>query len=112
MISGLNKHRTLFISDFHLGSPHCKAKRLLNFLRDNSADRLYLVGDVLDHATYLKNWPEYHNDVLSQLSKTSNEIYYIPGNHDDVFRNHVGRYGYLTIVPHWVHLCKDGRKLL
>jgi UDP-2,3-diacylglucosamine pyrophosphatase LpxH len=113
-ISG-NKHRALFISDFHLGSPHCKAKRLLSFLTENTADIIYLVGDVLDHASYLSDWPHYHNDILSLIANSAAagvKVYYIPGNHDDVFRQHTGKYGNLIITKHWVHICLDGRKLL
>lgn len=109
------KYRSIFISDFHLGSKHCKAKRLLDFLHSNSADRIYLVGDVLDHSTYLGGWPQYHNDVLIKLGQTASSgttIIYIPGNHDDVFRYHIGRYGNLVIANHWVHRTVDGRKIL
>ena len=42
------KHRTLWLSDVHLGSPGCKARRLVRFLRQNDCEQLYLVGDIFD----------------------------------------------------------------
>lgn len=42
------RHRTIWISDIHLGTPGCKAEFLLDFLKWNDSDTLYLVGDILD----------------------------------------------------------------
>ena len=39
---------TVFISDLHLGSKHCNADALLNFLDTLETDSLYLVGDIVD----------------------------------------------------------------
>ena len=44
----MNRYRTLFISDVHLGTPGCQAAYLLDFLRHNDADTIYLVGDIID----------------------------------------------------------------
>ena len=40
--------RALFISDVHLGSRACTAEQLLDFLRHYDADKIYLVGDIVD----------------------------------------------------------------
>ena len=40
-------YRTIFISDVHLGTRDCKADLLNNFLKHNTANRLYLVGDII-----------------------------------------------------------------
>ena len=42
--------RTLFISDVHLGSKPAKAEFLIDFLRFHDADRIYLVGDIVDES--------------------------------------------------------------
>ena len=42
------RHRTIFISDVHLGTPGCQAEILLDFLSNNHADTIYLVGDIID----------------------------------------------------------------
>jgi len=70
------QHRALFISDIHLGSMGCQAERLLGFLRDNDADCIYLVGDIVD-GWQLKNawyWPQPHNDVLHIHHPASRDI--------------------------------------
>jgi UDP-2,3-diacylglucosamine pyrophosphatase LpxH len=111
----MSDYRSIFVSDFHLGSRHCQAKRLLDFLKSNSADKYYLVGDVIDNQTFLGSWPAHHNAVLiylAQCAAKGSEVIYTPGNHDEVFSHHIGRYGNLVIANHWVHHCKDGRKLL
>ncbi|MEW5307756.1 MAG: hypothetical protein WDW36_010132 [Sanguina aurantia] len=40
--------RSAFISDVHLGTPDCKARYLLDFLRKLRCEKLYLVGDIID----------------------------------------------------------------
>ena len=40
--------RTLWISDVHLGTVGCKADHLVDFLKANECDTLYLVGDIID----------------------------------------------------------------
>jgi hypothetical protein len=44
----LQRYRAIFISDIHLGTRGCKAAFLLDFLRHNESDTLYLVGDIID----------------------------------------------------------------
>lgn len=43
-----NRYRTIWLSDVHLGTRQCKAEFLLDFLRCNDAETLYLVGDLFD----------------------------------------------------------------
>jgi UDP-2,3-diacylglucosamine pyrophosphatase LpxH len=41
-------YRSIFISDVHLGTRDCKAEQLNNFLKHNTCETLYLVGDIID----------------------------------------------------------------
>jgi UDP-2,3-diacylglucosamine pyrophosphatase LpxH len=110
--------RTLFISDVHLGSIHCKAEALLQLLKRVDCERLYLVGDIVDVWAMSRRvyWPESHNQVLRQLLKLSRsgvELIYIPGNHDQNFREFGGaEVGNVTIRQHDVHHTADGRRFL
>jgi len=52
----LRHHRTIFISDLHLGTRGCKAELLADFLSRNSSRTLYLVGDIVD------GWQLKHGD--------------------------------------------------
>lgn len=114
MTIGRNKHRTLFLSDFHLGSHQCKAKSLYEFLWRNDADTIYLIGDIVEGMS-LKKWPPYHDDVLRLLAAKSlngTKLIFIPGNHDSFFRFHIGEYGNLKILKHAHHVRVDGTVLL
>lgn len=108
------KCRTIFMSDYHLGSHNCQAKRLYNFLSSYDAERIYLIGDIIEFSNRSK-WPAYHNDILRILSEKSLagcKIVFIPGNHDSIFRQHVGQYGNLRILKYAYHKQLDGSNLL
>jgi len=44
----MTKYKSIFISDIHLGSRGCKSDELCDFLKDNTAENLFLVGDIID----------------------------------------------------------------
>jgi UDP-2,3-diacylglucosamine pyrophosphatase LpxH len=83
----------LFISDLHLGSPICKADRLLNFLarQHNNNDSIYLLGDVFDDVA-LPRWPVAHIEVVEMLTlyAFSRKLVWLPGNHDAAMRPLIG----------------------
>ena len=62
-------HRTIFISDVHLGTRGCKAETLADFLNRNQCQTLYLVGDIVD-GWRLKCrwfWPAAHSAVVQAI---------------------------------------------
>lgn len=113
-----NRFRTLWISDVHLGFKECKADFLLDFLRQNECEHLYLVGDLIDFWSLRKGgrWPATHGDVLKALvalARTGVSVWYVPGNHDEVARDYLGlSVGGIRIVPEIVHATADGRRFL
>ena len=64
------RHRTIWISDIHLGTPGCKADFLLDYLKWNDADTIYLVGDILDGWRLRKgwHWPQSHRTPAAHRS--------------------------------------------
>ena len=44
----LLKYRSIFISEVHLGTKGCQAKKLLEFFKNSRSENLYLVGDIID----------------------------------------------------------------
>lgn len=85
------KYRTLFLSDIHLGSRGCQAKKLIKFLRSVEADTIYLVGDIIDGWRMKRGifWPKSHTEVLRIILKkasTGTVVHYIAGNHDEFLR--------------------------
>ncbi len=111
--------RTVFISDFHLGTPGCSAALLLDFLKSIECETLYLVGDIID-AWRIKRkgwyWPPAHNDVVRcilKMAKRGAHVVYVPGNHDEMMRDYAGlAFGDVTVADEPIHRTADGRRLL
>lgn len=113
----MEHYRAIWISDVHLGTPGCQAKFLLDFLKHNESDTLYLVGDIIDGWRLKKSiyWPQSHNDVVQKIlrkARKGTEVVYVPGNHDESVRQFLGlSFGEIKVVPEAIHTTADGRKL-
>jgi UDP-2,3-diacylglucosamine pyrophosphatase LpxH len=113
-----HRHRTIWISDVHLGTPGCKAEFLLDFLKWNDSDTLFLVGDILDGWRLRKgwHWPQAHNDVVQKIlrkARKGTRVIYVPGNHDEFARDYVNHaFGGIDVVHEAVHRTADGKHLL
>ena len=111
-------YRSVWISDVHLSTRDAQAETLYTLLDAIKCDYLYLVGDIIDVWSLKRKWfwPDQYNEVLHKLLKRSRKgakVFYIPGNHDDFFRNFVGyRFGQVNIVAHAYHRTADGKRLL
>jgi UDP-2,3-diacylglucosamine pyrophosphatase LpxH len=116
--ASIRRFRALFISDVHLGTRGCQADRLLDFLRCHDADLIYLVGDIVDGWQLRSGWywPQDHNDVVQKLLRKGRKgarVIYIPGNHDEVFRDYAGLCaGGVELAYDAIHQTADGRRLL
>lgn len=114
---GLN-YRTVWISDIHLGTRGCKAEFLLDFLRNVECDCLYLVGDIIDFWKLKSGgyWPQLHSELLRAvmgMAKQGTRVIYIPGNHDELFRDYVDTvFGGIEIQSYAIHGGADGRRFL
>jgi UDP-2,3-diacylglucosamine pyrophosphatase LpxH len=113
----IHRHRAIFISDVHLGTRGCQAEKLLDFLRLHDAETIYLVGDIVDGWQLKRSWywPQPHNDVVQKLLRKARKgarIVYVPGNHDEAFRDYVGtHFGGVEVMPEAVHVTADGKRL-
>jgi UDP-2,3-diacylglucosamine pyrophosphatase LpxH len=102
-------YRAIWISDIHLGTSGCKADYLLDFLKWNESDHLYLVGDIIDGWQLKKNWywKQSHNDVVQKVlrkARKGTRVTYIAGNHDEVIRQFLGMaFGDIEIVDDTTH---------
>lgn len=112
------RYRTLWLSDIHLGSRSCQAEALLDFLDQVDADRIYLVGDVVDMISLRRSvfWPVAHTQVVRKildLRRAGTDVIYIPGNHDDPFRDFAGsEFDGVPVLKKVVHTTADGRRML
>ena len=111
-------YRTIWISDLHLGSTQCQADVLLDFLKYNESETLYLVGDIIDFWSLSKKmyWPTDHNTVIQKIlrkARHGTQVIYVPGNHDENVReydNYV--FGDITVKKTDVHTTAAGKKFL
>jgi UDP-2,3-diacylglucosamine pyrophosphatase LpxH len=118
VLSGAHFYRTIWLSDFHLGTRECKTEYLLDFLRHNDSEYLYLVGDVFDGWSLRRSWywDQLHDDIVQELlrkARKGTRIIYIPGNHDEFARAFYQlQFGGITIQPNAVHTTATGKQFL
>ena len=105
--------RTIWISDIHLGTTGCQAKRLLEFLKATESDKLYLVGDIVDGWQLKRRWywHQTHNDVVQLVmkkAKKGTKVIFVPGNHDEAVRQFIGLdFGGIKIRDEHVHITAE-----
>jgi UDP-2,3-diacylglucosamine pyrophosphatase LpxH len=110
--------RSVFISDVHLGTRACQAERLLDFLKAYSAENLFMVGDIVDFWAMKREvrWTPAQNTVVQKIlrrARHGERVMFIPGNHDEALREHVGiRIGDIAVVREHVHTMADGKRYL
>jgi UDP-2,3-diacylglucosamine pyrophosphatase LpxH len=114
-------YRTIAISDVHLGTKSCKAEYLNNFLKHNSCETLYLVGDIIDAWKITQNrlrWAQSHTNVIRRIlghAKHGTRVVYVAGNHDEFLRPMIPygvSFGRIEICNQAVHTGLDGRRYL
>lgn len=114
-------YRTIFISDVHLGTKDCKAEALNNFLKHNTCDTLYLVGDIIDAWKIQQNrwrWKQSHTNVIRRIlghAKRGTRVVYVAGNHDEFLRPLIPYglgFGMVEVVNQAEHIGIDGRHYL
>ncbi len=102
----------------HLGTKDCKAERLNDFLKHHRAEKIYLVGDIIDGWKMKSGiyWKQEFTRVLRRLltlSKKGVQIDYITGNHDEFLRRFANnRFDNIHLYNRVIHTTVDGRKLL
>jgi UDP-2,3-diacylglucosamine pyrophosphatase LpxH len=120
--TSMNKtYRSIFISDVHLGTKDCKAEALNNFLKHNTCETLYLVGDIIDAWKIKQNkwrWKQSHTNVVRRIlghAKRGTHVVYVLGNHDEFLRPFLQYglgFGMLEITNQYEHIGADGKHYL
>lgn len=117
----MKTYRSIFVSDVHLGTKDCQADRLNNFLKHNSCDTLYLVGDIIDAWRIQQNkwrWKQSHTNVVRRVlghAKRGTRVVFIAGNHDEFLRPMIPygfSFGLIEIHNQIEHIGADGRHYL
>jgi UDP-2,3-diacylglucosamine pyrophosphatase LpxH len=111
------RYRAGWISDAHLGTRGCNAAALLEFLRANDFEILYVVGDLIDIWSLRRGiyWPQQHTDVIQKIlrkARKGTHVIYIPGNHDELVTDFCGTYGNIEIKQRAIHVTASGERVL
>ncbi len=118
------KYRTIWISDIHLGTKGCQADRLLEFLKNNDSETLFLVGDIIDFWGMKRSWywPASHNTVIQKIlrkARSGTRVVYIQGNHDPILETlnafldtDVPTFGNISLTRQAIHTTRAGKNLL
>ena len=112
------KYRTIFLSDIHLGTRGCQAERLLDFLRTHEAEKLFLVGDIIDFWAMSRSihWTPAQNTVVQKVlrrARHGEQVMLIPGNHDEALREYDDvAFGDILVANEHIHTAADGRRYL
>lgn len=115
------KYKTICISDLHLGSKDSKALLLLDFLKHNHSDNLFLVGDIIDGWKIQQKkwrWNQDHTNVVRKIlsfAKKGTRVVYIVGNHDEFLRTTMGlnlTFGQVEICNRSYYEALNGKKYL
>lgn len=115
-------HRSLFISDLHLGAPGCKADEILSFLEQNDAETIYLVGDTFDlWDPLIVYWGPTHQRIvylLRERAEAGRNLVVLAGNHDRALLSEKGKKrpeiaGLVqSVLRETVHISADGLRYL
>jgi UDP-2,3-diacylglucosamine pyrophosphatase LpxH len=116
--AGLGRLRTVFLSDIHLGYRGCQADFLLDFLERLDTEQLVLVGDIIDLWSMRRRpyWPDAHQAVIRKImaiAASGTRVVYVPGNHDDPFRDFCGHeFAGITVCRDFIHETAAGERYL
>lgn len=114
----LQKVRTVWISDLHIGSWGCKANEIVDFLKHYDMDFLYLVGDIVDGYKLKRSWfwPDTHNTVVQKIlrkARKGTKVFYVFGNHDEFMKKFSDHsFGDIDIAEKFIHETVKGKRLV
>ncbi len=113
-----HRHRAIWISDVHIGTRHAQVNALLDFLKDNESQYLYIVGDFIDGWELSRNWYwlDEYNVLIQKILRKSRKnvkVTFVTGNHDEFLEDFVGtEFGRVKIVRDCIHTTADKKRIL
>jgi UDP-2,3-diacylglucosamine pyrophosphatase LpxH len=117
----MQKIKTLFISDIHLGNKNSQADKLLEVFKEYEFENLFIIGDFIDMTAMKRKfyWNQYHSTVIQKILKLSRynvNVYYLIGNHDffvrDLIKEQNINLGNILICNEWIYTTIKGEKIL
>jgi len=113
------EYKTIVISDLHLGIKSSKAKEVVQFLKNNTSEKLILNGDIIDgwqlkrSGKWRKRHTRFFKLILKYVSKKKLEVIYLRGNHDDFLDELIPfSFGTLSLTHQHIHESNGKRYLV
>lgn len=117
----MEKIKSLFISDLHLGNPNSQAKKVLDLFKMYEFENLFIVGDFID-MTYMKrnrfSWSEDFSTVIQKVLRYSRKgvnVTYIVGNHDFYVRSLIEdgniEIGDILVCDEYIYTAVSGERI-
>jgi UDP-2,3-diacylglucosamine pyrophosphatase LpxH len=116
----MDKIRTLFISDVHLGTKKCQANKLLDVLKMYEFENLVIIGDFIDLTSIKRKfyWNQDHSTVIQKILRLSRKgvnVTYVLGNHDHYLRGLIKEenisIGDIVICDEHIHTTSLGERI-
>ena len=111
----MNKYKTIVMSDLHLGARQSQTDKIIEFLDNNTSERLILNGDIIDGWALKGNgkWTPNCTKIFRRFMKMSEngtKVIYLRGNHDDFLKDFIPfKLNNIRIVRKYVYIGIDGR---
>ena len=112
------RFKAIWISDVHLGTPQCHAKRLLELLQLTESESLYLIGDIVDRweGKRQQYWDQSDTEVVQAIVEKASQgtkVVFVPCNHGAPFRKFIGLHlKGIQIQDELVHVTAQGKRML
>lgn len=110
----MQKVKSLFVSDFHLGNKKSQPRKILKLLNEIEFENLFLIGDIFD-ITNGGRWNKLHYLVVRRIAESKANIFYFTGNHDFHMMflqglnigniKIIGDYIYTTVTNKKIYVC-------
>ena len=103
------------MSDLHLGARQSQTDKIIEFLDNNTSERLILNGDIIDGWALKGNgkWTPNCTKIFRRFMKMSEngtKVIYLRGNHDDFLKDFIPfKLNNIRIVRKYVYVGIDGR---
>ena len=116
----MQKIRTLFISDIHLGNKNCQADKLLEVFKKYEFEHLFILGDFVDMTSLKRKfyWNENHSTVIQKILKFSRhsvDVKLLIGNHDyylrDLIKEQNISLGNILICDDYIYTTLKGERI-
>jgi UDP-2,3-diacylglucosamine pyrophosphatase LpxH len=117
----MQKIKTLFISDIHLGNKNSQADKLLEVFKQYEFENLFIIGDFIDMTAIKKKfyWNQDHSTVIQKILKFSRHninVIYLIGNHDfyvrDIIKEQNINLGNILICNEYIYTTTKNEKIL